>query len=212
MVVKEEEKNRTFPSLSLLFLSLPPLPDKISFQMLLRMNQADDPDEYLLLPKETLCLCEAINIKNQGHSACTQGRLWGFSHTWLGAQLCMLSHYGPECPAMGCLLHPVESTHGNLQQEGSGLDKRTQLKPERLQDRGTFLLGERQSKRTSIHLRVIHICSWVLSQQMVCSLYVLSFFNYKMGISKQCPRIVDSSNSSEIQHIDYMLYLSSKLH
>lgn len=106
MVVKEEEKNRTFPSLSLLFLSLLPLPDKISFQMLLRMNQADDPDEYLLLPKETLCLCEAINIKNQGHSACTQGRLWGFSHTWLGAQLCRLSHYGPECPAVGCFIIP----------------------------------------------------------------------------------------------------------
>lgn len=85
---------------------------------------------------------------------------------------------------MGCLLHLVESTHGNLKQEGSGLDKRTQLKPEGLQDRGAFLLGKRQSKRTSIHLGVFHICSQVLAQQVVCSLYLLSFFNYKMGISK----------------------------
>lgn len=211
-LLKKKKNNRTFPSLSLLFLPRPPLPDKISFQVLLRMNQADDPDEYLLLPKETLCLCESINIKNQGHSACTQGRLWGFSHTWLRAQLCRLSHYGPECPAMGCSLHPVESTHGNLQQEGSGLDKRTQLKPDGLQDRGAFLLGERQSKRTSMYLGVFHICSQVLAHQVVCSLYVLSFFNYKMGIRKQHPRNVDSSNSGEIQHIECMLYLSSKPH
>lgn len=114
---------------------------------------------------------------------------------------------------MGCSLHLVESTHGNLQQQSSSLlDERTQLKPDGLQDHGTFLLGERQSKRTSIYVGVIHICDRDLVQQVVCSLYVLSCLNYKMGISKQRLRIVDSSNSGEIQHIEYMLYLSSKPH
>lgn len=148
MVVKGKKKEKLLShqsrSLS------PPLLDKISFQVLLTMNQADGPDEYLLLPKETVCLRESITIQNQGHCACTQGKHWGFSHTWLRTQLCRLGHCSAECPAIGCSLHPVESRCGDLQQEVSGLDKRIQLKPEGLQDPGAFL-WERSSEGGQVY-------------------------------------------------------------
>lgn len=58
MVVKEKKKKKLkqLSHRSLSSFSPPPW-DKISVQVLLSMNQADGPDDFLLLPKETLPAC-----------------------------------------------------------------------------------------------------------------------------------------------------------
>lgn len=114
------------------------------------MNQADGPDEYLLLPKETLCLCEAINIKNQGHSPCTQGRLWGFAQAWLRAQLCRLNH----CSPLSVLLWAVHYTPGEqMWQPAAGglwVGQADPAQARRVAGPWSLLAGREAGRRTSI--------------------------------------------------------------
>ena len=82
----------------------------------------------------------------------------------------------------GLFITPRESKCGNLQQEGSGLDKQTQLKPEELQGPGAFLLGERQVEGLAYSLEsfTLEIGSWHCKW---CAPSVLNFFHCEMEIT-----------------------------
>ena len=132
--------------------SPPPRPDTISFPSASQYEPGWWPRWTAVASKgSTPCLREAINIKHRGHSACSL-----LSHTWLRTPL-----WGLKRPAMGCSLHPEESSGGSLQEKDSGLDQRTRLWPEGLGDPGALLLQERGGRG-----EVLHTCNGVLAQQV----------------------------------------------
>lgn len=79
----KKEKRKLLSHSSLSSFSPPPLADKISFQVLLSMNQADGPDDYLMLPKETLPACvkpltSSVKVTLPALCSHTPGREHGF--------------------------------------------------------------------------------------------------------------------------------------
>ena len=80
---KKKKERKLLSHSSLSSFSPPPLLDKISFQVLLSMNQADGPDDYLLLPKEMLPACvkpltSSIKVTLPALCSHTPGREHGF--------------------------------------------------------------------------------------------------------------------------------------